>query len=333
MTVSSITADPTSPGHDPHAKSHDSHGAHASHGAHDHLPFLAHHFESPAQQFDSAKLGMWLFLATEVLFFGGLFVAYTVLRVRFPEVFSYASHYLNTMMGGINTGVLILSSLTMALAVGFAQRGKKTAMLLCLWLTLAGAAGFMVIKYFEYSHKLHANLVWGDTFYVPPEGHTGEGEAKKLAVAPPAAPAAVTVTDPTAPALPVLVTLPPVDAPSIKPAARAPAGLASSHEMAKAEGIHEHVSREQSEHQEKLHLEDTKMPPNTHLFFAVYYAMTGLHGIHVVAGGIMLVWLIWRGMRGDFGPKYYTPVDVGGLYWHIVDLVWIFLFPLFYLIH
>ncbi|MBM4112117.1 MAG: hypothetical protein FJ253_01900 [Phycisphaerae bacterium] len=221
----------------------------------------------------------------------------------------------------------------MALAVRFAQVGKKGAMLLCLWLTLAGAAGFMVIKYFEYEHKIHAHLVWGTTFYVPPEGHTGAEESKALAAAPEPSAAGVTVADPTAPALPVLAALPAVDAPAIKPAARAPAGLATTHEMARAEGIKEHVSREQTEHQEKLHLEDRKLPPNTHLFFAVYYAMTGLHGVHVVVGGFMLAWLIWRGMRGDFGPKYYTPVDVGGLYWHIVDLVWIFLFPLFYLIH
>ena len=145
----------------------DGHG-HAHSAEHAKYPFLAHHFETPAQQFDSAKLGMWLFLATEVLFFGALFVGYAVLRSRFPEVFSYASHYLDTVMGGINTGVLILSSLTMALGVYFAQRGKKLALIICLWLTMAGAAGFLVIKYFEYSHKIHAHLVCGPTFYIPP---------------------------------------------------------------------------------------------------------------------------------------------------------------------
>ena len=273
---------------------------------------------------------MWLFLATEVLFFGGLFVAYAVLRNRFPEVFSYASHYLDTILGGINTAVLILSSLTMALAVRYAQTGKKGAMLLCLWLTLGGAAGFMVIKYFEYQHKIHAHLVWGTTFYTPPHDSAGHAEAEALKT--PLAPApAVVITDPTVAALPVLAVMPAVDAPAIKPATKAPSGMASNAEIAHAEGIksgHSTIGDHPS-----LHLEDARMPPNTHLFFAIYYAMTGLHGVHVIAGGIMIVWLIRRGMRGDFGPQFYTPVDVGGLYWHVVDLVWIFLFPLFYLIH
>jgi len=297
---------------------------------HAHPPFLAHHFESPAQQFDSAKLGMWLFLATEVLFFGGLFVAYAVLRNRFPEVFSYASHYLDTIMGGINTAVLILSSLTMALAVRYAQTGKKTAMLVCLWLTFGGAVGFMVIKYFEYEHKIHAHLVWGSTFYTPPHDAAGRAEAEALKQPLQPAPAIV-ITDPTVPALPMLAVTPPVDQPAIKPATQAPSGLASTAAIAKAEGLQTGESTV-GDHP-SLHLEDKTMPANTHLFFAIYYAMTGLHGVHVVIGGGMLLWLIWRGMRGDFGPQYFTPVDIGGLYWHVVDLVWIFLFPLFYLIH
>ncbi|MBX3354666.1 MAG: cytochrome c oxidase subunit 3 family protein [Phycisphaeraceae bacterium] len=319
--MSTISAGPSSHGHD---------DGHADGHGHDHPPFLAHHFETPQQQFDSAKLGMWLFLATEVLFFGGLFVAYAVLRVRFPEVFSYASLYLDTILGGINTTVLILSSLTMALAVRYAQTGRKSAMLLCLWLTLAGAAGFMVIKYFEYQHKLEVNLKWGTAFYVPPDSADGREEMKALATPLPPPPPLV-VTDPTATALPVLAEMPPVDQAAIRPAAQAPTGLASPRRMAEAEGIRTVAT--EPDKAAAFHLEDPRLPPNTHLFFAIYYAMTGLHGVHVVIGGFMLVWLIWRGMRGDFGPQYYTPVDVGGLYWHVVDLVWIFLFPLFYLIH
>ena len=104
------------------------HGDHESEN-----PFQAHHFDTPQQQYESAKLGMWLFLGTEILFFGALFALYTILRANDPEVFSYASQYLNTMLGGLNTAVLILSSLTMAAAVHFAQRSKKTMMLICLW--------------------------------------------------------------------------------------------------------------------------------------------------------------------------------------------------------
>ena len=299
----------------------DGHG-HAHSAEHAKYPFLAHHFETPAQQFDSAKFGMWLFLATEVLFFGALFVGYAVLRSRFPEVFSYASHYLDTVMGGINTGVLILSSLTMALGVYFAQRGKKLALIICLWLTMAGAAGFLVIKYFEYSHKIHAHLVWGTTFYIPP--HDEANAAANLGqahVAPTTAAAALA-------AAPIAGT-PAVDASVIRPANAGPAGIsptAADHSLAATGDIIPHEMPE-------AHLADPAMPPNTHLFFAIYYAMTGLHGIHVVIGMVVIGMLIYRATRGDFGPNYYTPVDLVGLYWHIVDLVWIFLFPLFYLIH
>jgi cytochrome c oxidase subunit III len=314
-----------------HGAAHDDHGHHG-HGDHAKYPFLQHHFETPAHQFDSAKLGMWLFLATEVLFFGGLFVAYAVLRARFPEVFSYASHYLNTLMGGVNTCVLILSSLTMAMAVRFAQTNRKNAMLICLVLTFMGAVGFMVIKYFEYTHKIHEHLVWGKTFYVPPNTEEGEAEKLALSTAPAAPPATLTVANPAAPAVPSLATTPSVEASAIKPASAAPAGLATAREMAKAEHLPVE-SHDPALAHPTLHLADPKMPANTHLFFAIYYCMTGLHGIHVLAGMVMLAWLIWRGARGDFSSDYFTPVDVGGLYWHIVDLVWIFLFPLFYLIH
>ena len=155
--MTSIQANPSEQSDD---HDHDDHG-------HGHDPHLAHHFESMEQQFDSGKLGMWLFLATEVLFFGGLFAAYVVLRARSPEVFAYASQYLDTMMGGINTCVLIASSLTMALAVRYAQEGRKALLVIMLWLTMGGAVGFLVIKYFEYTHKFHENLVWGTSFYDP----------------------------------------------------------------------------------------------------------------------------------------------------------------------
>ena len=312
-----------------HAANDQGHVGHAHSGEHAKYPFLAHHFETPAQQFDSAKLGMWLFLATEVLFFGALFVGYAVLRSRFPEVFSYASHYLDTTMGGVNTCVLILSSLTMALGVYFAQRGKKLALVICLWLTMAGAAGFLVIKYFEYSHKIHANLVWGPTFYIPPHDLAGEAEMASIGHAPAAAPAAVPAPTNNAPAQAPFAATPSVDSSVVKPASNGPQGLSSDavdHRLAAIGDIIPHDMP-------SAHLDDPKMPPNTHLFFTIYYAMTGLHGIHVVIGMVVIGILIFRATRGDFGPNYYTPVDLVGLYWHIVDLVWIFLFPLFYLIH
>lgn len=328
-------------------------GQGAGHGSghgHAHHPMQAHHFESMGQQFDSAKLGMWLFLATEVLFFGGLFVAYAVLRARFPEVFKYASLYLDTQMGGINTCVLILSSLTMALAVYFAQTSRKGPMLACLWLTLAGAFGFMIIKYFEYSHKIHAHLVWGPGFYVPPHDHAGEAMAATLTAPESASPAIPAVDGVSAPAggseptvaavgaaastpvtaMPLTATAPAAERSAIAPAAAGPAGLAfATVDPAGAAAAHEDVIAEEAP---QAHLADPALPPDTHLFFAIYYAMTGLHGVHVLVGIGVISWLIWRGMKGHFNASYYTPVDLVGLYWHIVDLVWIFLFPLFYLI-
>ena len=323
--MSAIPAHPE-PAAGGHGHGHDGHDGH--HG-HSEYPFLAHHFETPAQQFDSGKLGMWLFLATEVLFFGGLFAAYAVLRFKNPEVFAYSANYLDTIMGGINTCVLIVSSLTMALAVRFAQTDKIKAMIVCLVLTFMGAIGFMVIKYFEYTHKIHDHLVWGPTFYVPPD----EAVAKDVNTPPAAEPAAASTFESVAltEASPVaaMFTLPPAEATVIAKAPVGPSGLADDLGKPTIPPAYP----ETAEKTALKHLEDPKMPVNTHQFFAIYYAMTGLHGIHVVIGMVVIGWLIWRGLKGHFGSKYFTPVDLGGLYWHVVDLIWIFLFPLFYLIH
>jgi cytochrome c oxidase subunit 3 len=312
-------------------------------GGHSDNPFQAHHFDTPQQQFESAKLGMWLFLGTEILFFGALFAMYTILRANDPEVFTYASQYLNTILGGVNTAVLILSSLTMAAAVHFAQRSKTFLMLICLWLTLAGAVGFLVIKYYEYEHKIHIHLTWGPTFYEPVDhaealavGDTGHVAtiAQENALA--ASHEDALLTEESEESLPAttptrLAPTPAVDAASVLPASIGPGGLSAIKPEEKIAA--EHAAAGHVEHSDKPHLEDARLPVNTHKFFAIYYAMTGLHGIHVVIGIAMIGWLILRGMKGHFNSKYFAPVDLGGLYWHIVDLVWIFLFPLFYLIH
>ncbi len=314
-----------------HSASHaDSHGHghdHHAHGDHAKYPFLAHHFDTPLQQFESGKLGMWVFLATEVLFFGALFVMYAILRFKDPQVFSYAAGYLDTILGGINTCVLILSSLTMAIGVRAAQTNKKGLLTVCLALTLAGAIGFLVIKYFEYSHKFHLNLKWGQSFYQP----VSEAEAAAVKVEPKPVEnpvLAIAAPDPSAGAAPAaLVQLPPADATAIAAPKSGPSGVASTAMVeAAAEGMH--VS-----HREEPHLLDPEMPANTHRFFAIYYLMTGLHGIHVLIGVGVIGWLLWGSLKGRYSSNYYTPVDLVGLYWHVVDLVWIFLFPLFYLIH
>jgi cytochrome c oxidase subunit 3 len=306
---------------------HEAHGHDHGHGDHSKYPFLAHHFDTPLQQFESGKLGMWAFLATEVLFFGALFVMYAILRFKDPQVFSYASQYLDTILGGINTCVLILSSLTMAVGVRAAQTNKKRLLSWCLFLTLLGAVGFLVIKYFEYSHKFHLNLKWGQAFYTP----VSEAEAAAVKVEPKPVEnpvLAIASPNPSAGAQPVaLAPMPPVDKTAIAAPKTGPDGVATPDMVAKADAPM-HV-----EHTEEPHLLDATMPPNTHRFFAIYYIMTGLHGIHVLIGVGVIAWLWFASLKGRFNSDYYTPVDLVGLYWHVVDLVWIFLFPLFYLIH
>ena len=227
--------------------------ANAAHGE-GHSPFLAHHFPSMGAQTETGKFGIWLFLASEVLFFSGLFTAYGVFRANHIDLFRYAHYFLDWRMGALNTVVLIGSSLSAAWAVRAAQLGQRRALTTSLVVTFLLAGTFMVVKYFEYSHKLHNGVGWGAS-YQP---------SKELLASLPAA----------------LQALP----------------------------VPEHVGR----------------------FFSVYYLMTGLHGIHVLIGMALFVWLLAR--RRHFGPGYWGPVDTVALYWHLVDLIWIFLFPLFYLV-
>ena len=269
---------------------------------HEHSPHLAHHFDSPDQQVESGKLGMWLFLVTEVLLFGGLFCAYAVYRSIHPEVFVYAHHFLSKLLGGINTVILITSGLTMALAVRFAQTENRRGLVLTLALTFLGGAGFMSIKYVEYKHKWEDGLLWG-TRYAPT--HKAPAAVPGPVQRPAPAPAVVEKT----------ADGKIIEKSTIAPAPEGPAGL-------------------------RRHPPDVQAPAgdigiepaNVHIFFGIYFLMTGLHGLHVLAGMGVLVWLLRRAIRGEFNRNYYAPVDLGGLYWHLVDIIWIFLFPLFYLI-
>jgi cytochrome c oxidase subunit 3 len=264
----------------------------------DQPPRLAHHFDTPAQQFDSGKLGMWLFLGTELLMFGGLFCAYAIFRSKHPDVFHYAHRFLDVRLGAVNTVVLICSSFTMAYGVRAAQLGRRGLLAAMLALTLLCAGGFLAIKYVEYEHKISHGLMWGNRWRSQ-EAHEGHGAA------PAPTPAA------------------PIPAPAAPPAARAdrtvlPDAAAPPPGLSPGEPAAEHASI---------------APANPHLFFGIYFAMTGLHGIHVLAGMVVIGGLLVNALRGAYGPAYFTPVDLVGLYWHIVDLIWIFLFPLLYLIH
>ena len=216
----------------------DPHDAHAQHD-----PNLQHHFATHEQQFDASKIGMWLFLATEILLFGGLFVGFGLMQAKHPDAFVAAHHHLDKSLGALNTVVLLVSSFTMVMAVHYAKTEQRTKLLVNLGLTLTFAAVFLVVKYFEYSHKIHEGLLPG-MFY----SHKGDAV------------------------------------------------------------------------------------PNQFIFFSFYFMMTGLHGLHIVGGMAAISWVTYRSMRGDFSRTYYTPVDLVGLYWHLVDLIWIYLFPLLYLI-
>lgn len=371
-----------------HDEAHVHDPAHGGHG-HEHPPFLAHHWETPQQQFEAGKLGMWLFLVTEVMLFGGLFCAYSVWRGQHPELFKYGSHFLNTTLGAINTAVLIVSSLTMAWGVTCAQKSQKWGLILCLILTLLGAMTFLGIKYFEYKAKFDHGLFPGIRFYQPADHyesgahpsapHVEEGMADQRTPgstpahgvqqtdgemvssehalvmgevaaqapahpAPPSAGASAAPTTASASTTPAahsgfeLQTLaitpatapdiPPVDAPSFAPAATGPAGL-DPQATFESEPVRLENPRQEAH---TPPLKDPARPPNTHMFFNIYFMMTGLHGVHVFVGMIIIGWLLVRAFKGHFNSEYFTPVDLGGLYWHIVDLIWIFLFPLFYLI-
>ena len=281
--------------------------SHSVSGAHAKNPNLQHHFETMEQQYESGKLGMWLFLVTEILLFGGLFCAYAVYRHNHPEIFAYAHQFLDKSLGGFNTIVLIVSSLTMALAVRAAQLGQRRLLTTCLALTLACAFLFLGVKFVEYQHKWKHGLLWGKNYEVQGEM---AGAVEALMIPPsPTESGALAEVDPNATVLPR--------------AARAPEGL-----VAEAENPVEtnHTAGAGS------HAVHGLEPKNVHLFFGIYFVMTGLHGIHVLAGIGVITWLLVRSIRGDFGPDYFAPVDFTGLYWHVVDLIWIFLFPLLYLI-
>jgi cytochrome c oxidase subunit 3 len=204
-----------------------------------------HQFDDPLQQYVSSTLGMWSFLLTEVMFFGGMFGAYAIYRAKYPDAFASTSHYMNIPLGGANTAVLICSSLTMALAVRAAQMGRKQALIGFLIATLVLGSVFLGIKAVEYHEKYVDHHIPGPTFSYP----------------------------------------------------------------------------------EKPELEHT-----VQILFFLYFAMTGMHAVHMVVGAGLLTALIIMAARNRFSVNYYTPVEMIGLYWHFVDIVWIFLFPLLYLI-
>jgi cytochrome c oxidase subunit 3 len=206
-------------------------------------PLLAHHFDTLDQQREASSLAMWIFLVTEVMFFGGLFMAYLLYRWMFPSVFTAGSHHLDIRLGGFNTIVLICSSLTMALAVRGAQHGDRRKLTMFMILTLILGSTFLGVKVIEYHDKWVHHLIPGPHFQ-------WDG-----------------------------------------PAAR-----------------------------------------EIEIFYSLYFAMTGLHALHMIIGAGLILWLLPKCIKGRYTADYHHPIECFGLYWHFVDIVWIFLFPLLYLI-
>jgi cytochrome c oxidase subunit III len=225
--------------------------SHLGNHAHVHEETLAlrEQFETEAQQKDASTLGMWIFLITEMMFFGGMFLAYTVYRRTYPDIFAQASTTLNVFIGAATTVVLLCSSLTMVLAVRAAQLGKSKAIVLFLVLTLILGGVFLGVKAYEWKEKFEEHHIPGATFHMEgltPDTPVTQGHAQ--------------------------------------------------------------------------------------LFFSLYFAMTGLHALHMVIGAGLLLYLIFEARKGRYTAQYNTPVDLIGLYWHFVDVIWIYLFPLLYLI-
>jgi cytochrome c oxidase subunit 3 len=231
-------------------------------------------FKTLAQQKDTASLGMWIFLVTEVMFFGGIMLAYTVNRHAYFPAFAMGSNTLSLKLGGFNTVVLLASSFTMAMAVWSAQTGKKRLISIFLTLTILLGFVFFGVKYIEYAQKFHHHLVPGRsfdiTYCVNNPDQCADISAAEMAV--------------------------------------------EREEIAKALAA------------------DPNLNAHAQLYYSAYFGMTGLHALHMIIGAGLLIWLLNGSFSGRFTPEWNTPVDLVGLYWHFVDIVWIYLFPLLYLI-
>jgi cytochrome c oxidase subunit 3 len=230
-------------------------------GHHASLPQHRHHFETQEQQREAGTFGMWLFLLTEIMFFGGLFFAYLLYRNWYYDAFVVASNQLNVKLGAVNTIFLISSGFFMALGVWAAEVRKKSLLVIFLILTTLFGLAFLGVKYFEYKEKYEKHHIPGSSFdvseFVNPKAH-GINDEKPLS---------------------------------------------------------------------------PDMAQKTQIFFFLYFGMTGMHALHMIIGIVLLFWLLYRANRGEFSAGYVAPIENFGLYWHFVDIVWLFLFPLLYLIN
>jgi cytochrome c oxidase subunit 3 len=231
-------------------------------------------FKTLEQQKDTASLGMWIFLVTEVMFFGGIMLAYTINRHTYFHAFAMGSNTISLPLGSINTVVLLASSFTMAMGVWSAQTGKRKLLPMFLTLTIILGFIFFGVKYVEYAQKFHHHLVPGRNFDI-----------------------AYCVNNPS-----------------------------------KCEDISAEDLEKEREEIAAAKAADPDLNAHAQLYYSAYFGMTGLHALHMIIGAGLLFWLLAGSLRGLYTPEWNTPVDIVGLYWHFVDIVWIYLFPLLYLI-
>jgi len=299
-------------------------GEHNDHG-HAHAPGLQHQFEDMKQQEESVSIGMWMFLVQEIMFFGGLFTAYLVFRSKYPMAFAVGSNHLNAFWGGLNTLVLIVSSLTMALAVYYAQKGNRNMQVILILLTMFFGAVFLGVKAIEYTDKWnHGTVPITGLNKVVREGH-GDSHTSK-----------------------------PIEFSIVPKAYAAAAAGGEEHAYVNPRGefqwndydlIEKKVAEQKADPNAYIlttdekngyfsygELDRDKFRDKVRIFYWIYFVMTGLHALHMVVGLGLMTWLGWMAFRNTYSAEYYMPVEMSGLYWHFVDIVWIFLFPLLYLL-
>jgi len=272
-----------------------------------HPPGLQHQFEDMKQQEESVSIGMWAFLVQEIMFFGGLFTVYLVFRSRYPMAFAAGSNHLDAFWGGLNTLVLIVSSLTMALTVYYAQKGNRNMQVILIIATMFFGAVFLGVKAIEYTDKYNHGLVPVNGLNKKIKAHektAGETEAKtEEHHANPRGEFQWLDED--------------------KHGVKIVLEAQKQGHLTKYEELGYFTNGEYDNH---------KFTEKVRIFFWIYFVMTGLHALHMIVGLGLMAWLLVMAWRGSYTAEYYSPVEISGLYWHFVDIVWIFLFPLLYLL-
>ena len=276
-----------------------------------HEPGLQHQFEDMKQQEESVSIGMWMFLVQEIMFFGGLFTVYLVFPSKYPMAFAAGSNHLDAFWGGLNTLVLIVSSLTMALTVYYAQKGNRNMQVVLILLTMFFGAVFLGVKAIEYTSKYEDGLV------------PVAGLNKKVKENPNAEHGA-------AQAKPCYEMGHGAEHTYINPRGEFQWVDCSLVKVAEKGGFL--TPEEKIGYYSNGDIDADKFRDKVRIFYWIYFVMTGLHALHMIVGIGLMTWLLWTAWKGTYSHDYFAPVEMSGLYWHFVDIVWIFLFPLLYLL-